>query len=78
MEDKDRARLIMDGIKQGFLTVQWNSPRRRMIQSIHSLIKNGQDKGFLVEVCSGCGAPTKGRDCGCPTGTSLRWNEEKK
>lgn len=78
MEDKEMARLILDGVKQGFLTIQWNDPHKRIKQSLYSLIRKGQDDGLLIEVCSGCGSPTNDRDCGCPAGTSLRWNEEKK
>ena len=73
------ARLLLDGVKQGYLSVQWNKKgsycNSRVKQSLFSLIKEGQDKGFLIEVCSGCGSPTSGRDCGCPAGTSLSWNK---
>jgi hypothetical protein len=75
MEREDAARLILDGYEKGRLSIKWNLFERvGKKKSYHNIIKEGEQQGFLIEVCSGCGQPTSDRDCGCPAGTSLRWN----
>ena len=75
MEKEDAARLILDGYENGFLSIKWTN-RKTQKKSYHKLIREGEKSGFLIEVCAGCGSPTSGRDCGCPAGTSLRWNKK--
>lgn len=74
MEREDAARLILDGYEKGYLSIKWGLfSRVGKKRSYQHLIKEGEQRDFLIEVCSGCGEPTSGRDCGCPAGTSLRW-----
>jgi len=75
MEDNVFAQLLLDGIKEGYLTVTWRKtrPRKRERASYQDVIDEGMRKGVLIEICSGCGKLTVGRDCGCPAGTSVRF-----
>jgi hypothetical protein len=72
MEREDAARLILDGYEKGYLFIKWTTGKIQKKQ-YHKLIKEGEQRGFLIEICSGCGQPTSDRDCGCPAGTSLQW-----
>jgi hypothetical protein len=72
MEKETASRLVLDGLEKGFLTIKWATGRKTKF-SYQNLIKKGEKLGYLIEVCSGCGKPTSGRDCGCPAGTSLIW-----
>lgn len=73
MENNEFARLIADGFKNGYLLVTWRKTRSPKLKSYQDIIDDGIRKGILIEVCSGCGKPTAGRDCGCPAGTSVRF-----
>jgi hypothetical protein len=77
MERDMFARLIIDGIENGYLTVTWQKTRlRKRKRAYQDIIDEGMQKGILIEICSGCGKPTKGRDCGCPAGTSVRFKKQ--
>ena len=57
-----------------------------ILKNKDKIIEDAIELGYLIECCAGCGSPYSQKDaeaegktykdCGCPCGTSYRWNKK--